>query len=110
MKVTFRTSKLAKICSDDRLLNKNYGQLSRKLRQRLSELTAAATLSGISTLPAARLHPHSGKPKEYFSINITHPFRIIFMVADEPMPLKPDGGVDLTKVTEVVIEEIYDPH
>ncbi len=110
MKVTFRTSKLARICSDDRLLTKTYGGNARKIKQRLSELNAADALSDIGTLPAARLHPHSGKPRGYFSIDINHPFRILLWVADDPMPLKQDGGVDLTKVTEVVIEEIYDPH
>lgn len=110
MKVTFRTTKLAKTCSNERLLNKYYGLRAKKLQQRLAELSAAEALSDISALPATRLHPHSGKPKGYFSIDVVHPFRIIFTVADNPMPLKPDGGVDLTKVTEVVIEEIYDPH
>lgn len=110
MKVTFRKNKLAKICSEERSLKKAYGQLALKIQQRLLELSAAVTLSDISTLPPVRLHPHSGKPKGYFSIDITHPFRIIFTVADKPMPLKADGGVDLTKVTEIVIEEIYDPH
>ncbi len=110
MKVTFRTSKLAKICAEERLLIKHYGQLAKKIRKRLDELTGANSLSDIALYPAARLHPHSGKPQGYFSVDITHPFRIIFTVGDDPMPLKPDSGVDLTKVTEIVIEEIYDPH
>lgn len=110
MDVAFRTAKLSKTCSDDRLLDKAYGQRAKKIRQRIQELSAAEALSDISLLPAARLHPHSGKPKGYFSVDINHPFRIIFSIADDPIPLTPDGGVDLAKVTGIVVEEIYDPH
>lgn len=110
MEILFRQVKLAKTCSEGRLLSKKYGQIAPKIQQRLLELRAAENLSDISTLPPVRLHPHSGKPKGYFTVDVGHPYRIIFTVANTPLPMNPDGGIDLTKVTKIFIEDIYDPH
>ena len=35
---------------------------------------------------------------------------IVFTHADKPLPLKPDGALDLTKITTIKIIEVVDYH
>jgi len=44
------------------------------------------------------------------SIDLDHPYRLIFEPADEPIPTKPDGGIDWNKVTALRILGIEDTH
>jgi hypothetical protein len=39
-----------------------------------------------------------------------HPYRLIFIPANDPIPRLDDDGLDWSKVTEVEIVEIADPH
>jgi hypothetical protein len=41
---------------------------------------------------------------------LDHPYRLIFYVADSPVPLKADGGADLSKVTTILIQGVEDTH
>jgi plasmid maintenance system killer protein len=82
----------------------------KKLKQRLTELKAADVLSDISHLPPSRLHELTGNRSGIFSVDLEHPYRLLFMVANNPVPLKEDGGIDKRSVTEVEIVEIADTH
>ena len=44
------------------------------------------------------------------SLDLDGPYRLYFRPAQDPPPAKPDGGLDWSRVTEVVIEKVYDPH
>jgi proteic killer suppression protein len=111
MEIYFRTMKLQKACSCAARMNAEWGQaMARKLQQRLMELKAAETLSDISLLPPARCHELTGNLKGLLSVDLVHPFRLIFAVANEPVPCKPDGGVDWTRVDKVEVTDIMDTH
>ncbi len=81
-----------------------------KLKQRLMELRAADTLSVISHLPPPRCHELSGKESGIFSVDLEHPYRLLFIPADDPIPLRADGGIDREQVREIEILEIRDTH
>lgn len=111
MEIFFRTSKLRKICSQEREMRRRCGRQADKIMMRLRELTAAKCLDDIPVGPPARRHKYSNNLKDYFTVDIGHPYRIIFKAANEPPPLLPDGGIDLTQVTEIEIDSIeFDPH
>lgn len=78
--------------------------------QRMSELRAAIALIDISHLPPPRLHELSGNRKGQFSVDLYHPYRLLFILANNPCPLKEDGGLDKEKITQVEIIEIVDTH
>ena len=78
--------------------------------QRMSELHAAIALSDISHLPPARLHEHSGTGKGKFSVDLEHPYRLLFIPDNEPIPVKNDGGLDKTNINKIKIVGIEDPH
>ena len=83
---------------------------AKKLKQRLMELKAADVLSDISHLPPARCHQLTGKDAGTFSVDLEHPYRLLFIPADDPVPLYKDGGIDTKRVKEIEIIEIRDTH
>ena len=84
--------------------------MTRKLQQRLMELKAAPCLDDISKEPPPRCHILSGGRDGQLSVDLEHPYRLLFIPANDPIPLTQDGGLDWTKVTEIEIVEIKDTH
>ena len=111
MKIYFRTKKLQKECSETREMLKKHGaKRAGKLQQRLMELKAANTLEEISHLPPPRCHELTGNHAGKFSVDLDHPYRLLFIPANEPVPTMDDGGIDRGKVTEIEIVSITDTH
>lgn len=110
MEIAFADAKFAKECNDSKLLQKRQGPARAKLiRRRLDELRAAAVLGDISHLKPPRLHRLSNRNHEY-SVDLDHPYRLIIRPIDEPLPLKPDGGLDLGKIKSVCVLGVEDTH
>ena len=92
-------------------MQKELGQnRAKKLRQRMVELKAADVLAVISHLPPPRLHELTGKQKGVFSVDVAHPYRLLFIPADDPVPTKNDGGIDLEAVESIEIIDIVNTH
>lgn len=111
MELFFRSKKIQKICNDEKKMLAELGnQRAGKLKQRLAELHAADNLTQISRVPPPRCHELTGDRKGQLSVDLGHPYRLIFIPANEPVPKHPDGGLDWDRVTEVEIVEIADTH
>ena len=111
MVIYFKTKRLQKICNNtNEAIQKLGPKKARKLQQRLMELKAAACLAYISKVPPARCHPLSGNRDGQLSVDLEHPYRLLFIPADDPIPVKQEGGLDWAKVTEIEIVEIVDTH
>lgn len=111
MQIRFRSSKLQKTCSDERLLVKAYGaSCGRKVARRLTVLRAAQSLADVPKLPPDRCHPLKGGREGQFAVDVEQPHQLIFRPDHDPVPETNDGGVDLTQVTEIEIIEIEDYH
>ena len=111
MDIVFRTSKLQKECNDFRLLQKVHGaQRARLIRRRLDELRAANTLADMSYLPPPRMHQLKGKRQGQISLDLDYPYRLLITVANDPVPRKDNGSINLSKVTEVMILGVEDTH
>jgi plasmid maintenance system killer protein len=109
--ILFADKKLEKTCNDHRLLQKVYGEKrAKKLHQRLDELRAADVLADISHLPPQRMHQLVGDRARQFSVDLDNQYRLIFYVANNPLPIKDDGGLDLLKVTAILIRGVEDTH
>ncbi len=81
-----------------------------KLKQRMMELWAADSLSDISHLPPARCHELTGNRAGQFSVDLEHPYRLLFVPMNNPLPLCGDGSIDKKQVTEIQIIDILDTH
>jgi plasmid maintenance system killer protein len=111
MVIYFRTKRLQKICNNTNEATKKLGpKMTRKLQQRLMELKAASCLADISKVPPTRCHLLSGNRDGQLSVDLEHPYRLLFIPANDPIPLTQDGGLDWTKITEIEIVEITDTH
>jgi proteic killer suppression protein len=111
MEISFRNAGIQKLCSQSVVAQKKLGaKKARKLQQRMMELKAAATLTDISRLPPARCHELKGNRKGQLSVDLEHPYRLLFVPADNPFPKKEDGGLDWDQVTEIEIVGIGDTH
>jgi proteic killer suppression protein len=80
------------------------------IRRRLDDFAAAQVLSDISKLPQVRCHELSGDRSGMLAVDLEHPYRLIFIPADDPIPLKADGGLDWNNVRTIKIVEIADYH
>lgn len=111
MEVMFSTRKMQRDCSAEREMVRRWGKpLAKKLQQRLTELDGAQTLADMSRLPAARCHELKLNRKGQLSVDLAHPYRLIFVPDHDPVPLKPDRGLDWAAVTRVLILEVTDTH
>ena len=110
MEVSFPTSRMQKRCSEEKALQKHWGKNARKLKQRLMELRAATTLRDIGRTPPARCHELKGKRKGQLSVDLEHPYRLIFKPDHSPLPRRKDGGLDWESVTKVMVIDVVDTH
>lgn len=109
--VAFKTAKMMKLCNGNKSLQKKYGINGAKLiRRRLDELKAARVLSDIAQLPGPRCHELTGDKKGSLSVDVEHPYRLIFIPDNDPIPRKKDGGLDWDKVTKIKILGVEDTH
>jgi len=108
--ILFKSERFARECNAIRLLMNRHGESRAKLiRRRLDALRSAWVLEDLRNAPG-RLHELKGDLKWALSLDLDGPYRLLFEPAAEPVPLKPDGGLDWTKVTAVRILGIEDTH
>lgn len=111
MEIVFATERLGNLCNDTKLLRREYGSDGEKLiRRRLDDFRAAASLATVGKLPGARCEELKGDRKGQLSVKLHGGFRLIFEVANEPPPSKPDGGLDWSAVTAIRVLAIEDYH
>ncbi len=111
MEILFLERKLAKACNDQSRLVQIYGPLRAKLiRRRLDEFRAAEHLGIIRLLPQVRCHELKGDRQGTLAVDLDHPYRLIFEPANDPIPRKPDGGLDWTGVTAIRVLSVEDYH
>lgn len=110
MEITYKNRKLEKQLTDPKLLMKSFGQLARKVNQRLKDLSDADNLEIIRSIPAARCHELVGERMGELAVDISGNYRLIFEPSNEPIPKKVDGGLDWKEVTKIQINNIEDYH
>lgn len=107
LEISITDDKLRKLCEEQKVTNKKLGKdCAKKLRTRLSDLTAA---DNVKELVAGRPHPLTGDRKGQYSVDLCKGLRLVFE-ADDPVPTLKDKGIDWSKVTEITIVFIGDYH
>lgn len=110
MDILFASKKLERLCHDEKIATRTLGAPSaRKLRARLDDLIAAANLDYMRKLPG-RFHGLSKERAGQFALDLQGGCRLVFEPANSPLPKRPDGTLELTKVTAIKVVEVGDYH
>ena len=114
MDISFKNKKLAKSFNEGQQLVKIHGKLrAKKIRARMNALRAAVTLKDFwpPKSPPERCHELTeGKRSGQLSVDLDHPYRLIFVPDHDPVPTHEDGGLDWSQVTAVKILGVEDTH
>lgn len=110
VEISFDDNRFEEDCNNHRSLVRGYGdRMARVIRRRLDDLDAAETLEDMRNI-AGRCHELLGDRTGQLSLDLVHPQRLIFVPEGEPIPRKPDGGLDWTQIRSVRILGIEDTH
>lgn len=110
MKLSFKTRKLEKQLTDPAMMQKKFGQMAKKVNQRMKELRAADNLEVLMSIPAARCHLLHGDKKDCYAVDISGNHRLIFEPDHNPLPRKDDNSVDHLRITDIRILNTEDYH
>ena len=110
MDIIFQSTRFQAECNDQRQLIKRQGaEQARRITLRLTALRVASCLEDMRRVPG-RCHELRGDRAGVLSLDLTHPYRLLFTPAHDPLPLKPDGGLDWATITAVTIIGVEDTH
>jgi proteic killer suppression protein len=113
MDIEIPNNKLRKAIQDDARRVKTYGaDMAKKIAIRMASLMAAETLADFwppNQLPE-RCHELKGQLKGTFSIDLVHPYRILFRPFQIERSLDDDERIWWNKITHIEITDILDTH
>jgi plasmid maintenance system killer protein len=111
VEILYQGRKIEKVCKEQAYRIKKHGAArSRCIEARLDEFEDIENLEQVRLFPQARCHELKGDRKGTLSVYLDGPWRLIFEPANDPVPKKPDGGLDWTQVTVIRILEVRDYH
>jgi len=110
MDISYANSRIQKICTDDKAARKVLGKAGTEvLRERLQQMFDADNLEKLRFAPGA-WHELIGDRKGQLACSLLKRVRLVFVPANDPLPIKPDGGLDWSEITAVMNLEIVDYH
>jgi len=95
MQVEYKNTKLEKICTNAYDAEKKYGrEMAVKIRMRIRQLESAVSVEELIHSGMGRCHLLKGDRKEQYAIDLTHPYRLIFM--------KKGSEIQIARIMEIV--------
>ncbi len=113
MDITFSNKKLQKQLSEAKVMAKTHGPRRCALLKIIMTQFRAAPNLGIFAPPYSpphRCHELKGNKKGKLSVDLDHPYRLLFEPINDPLPMRPEGGLDWSKVTTIEINGVEDTH
>ena len=112
MYIDFKSTRLEKEFKSQKSLTRRYGpEQAKKIQLRMAELRAAQNLAEIQRTPPARCHQLTGGKRDgLLSVDLAHPYRLLFEPNHSPLPELPGGGLDWSGVTQIRIVSVEDTH
>lgn len=108
MDILFRTAQLQRLCSTMAALTSwAGGGPAQRLALRLQQLAAVACLDDLQYLPAA-CRKLSGDHRGQFSLDVCHPYRLVFEPTDPPRSAQANGEIDWKAVDSITVIAIVD--
>lgn len=111
MEISYQNKRLAKLLANRKEVMRTYGpDNGKRILLRLNQIAAAAHLFELSQLPQTRVHELKADRDEQISIDVKHPYRLIAVLGNQPVPRKLDGGLDWVRIDHLTVLEITDTH
>lgn len=113
MDITFATKKLRKELNEEKAMVKAHGPIrAKKLKVVLAMMRAAPNLGMFAPpmSPPHRCHELTGNRLGQLTVDLDHPYRLVFEPNHNPRPIRLEGGLDWKQVTAIKIIEIEDTH
>lgn len=114
MDISFKNKKVAKSFNEEAQLEKIHGSSrAKKIRRRMKALKAAKSLKDFWPPKSGPERCHeltAGQRSGQLSMDLDHPYRLIFIPDHDPVPMLKDGGLDWSQVTAVIILGVEDTH
>ncbi|MEI8259387.1 MAG: killer suppression protein [Deltaproteobacteria bacterium] len=108
--ILYNDSRLQKLCTTHKDAKKKWGNnVADRLFQRIADLSAAPNLFHAFRLPG-KCHGLSDDLAGTYAMRLDGGWRFIFEPANDPVPVLPDGGIDVNKVTIIRIVSVEDYH
>ena len=89
--------------------DKNLDKRAKQCITRLYTLRDATTLEDVRNLPD-RFHELTGNRKGKWGCELDHPYRLVFIPYETPIPSNTDGQYIWLEITSVEVIEIVDYH
>jgi len=101
---------MTKACNDSKERIKVFGpERAKKLGIRLDQMRVSSSLQVFKSVHP-RCHPLTGNRAGQWSADLDSPYRLLFEIADEPLPLDEYGNINLVEVRKVRIIDVADTH
>lgn len=103
MNISYKNKKLKKQLTDPSEIKKTFGVNAKRISQRMDDITSSENLQVLCSIPPANCHLLSGDRTGEWAVDISANHRIIFVIANDPIPKKDDGSVNKILVTDIQI-------
>lgn len=114
MDISFANTKLKKMFNSQRELTRHCGaRQAKSIRVRMTILENAASLAdlGPPMSPPSRCHQLTGGQRAgQLSVDVGRLNRLLFVPDHDPLPMRPEGGLDWAGVTAITILGVEDTH
>lgn len=111
--IDFSSRKLQKQFNEERVMLKAFGQQrAKRIKVVMTALRAAPHLGAFAPpySPPHRCHELTGNRKGTLSLDLDGPFRLIIQPMNNPLPERPQGGLDWHCITAIKILGVEDTH
>lgn len=110
MKIIFGSAELARRCNDDQERLQVYGpKLAATLRRRLCQISVAAHLAELRTVPAARLRDDPERPEGWLLLALRERTDLRIRPREDPLPRLGDGRLDEVGIRELLVADVVPP-
>ena len=111
MEISFANRRLERAFNSEKELIRRFGvPMARKIQVRMAVLRGANNLGLVPRERPTRRHLLSQDRDEEFAVDLDHPYRLVFVPDHNPVPRLEDGGIDVSNVTAIRIQEVVDYH
>lgn len=84
MKIVFKSNRLEKICTDQKIATRKHGKnMSDIIIRRMSEIEAAPNVDFLVKYRIGNCHPLKGNRKRQYGMDLVQPHRLVFEIINE---------------------------